>query len=175
MASRTATTVPVAAVRNSRLSMPNASPFRTPTQGPFCARIDKSGCKGGSPPHRSRCTSPPTAAQGPTPVAAGWRRVWPFLPGCPSLLERGTMLSVVKDIARRVAMAERRAGAIPERGCARRLAVIWPGRRNGAQPNRVTSDDRQGRSLLPTLNSEEARKFCLYNKHAAHPVGNLHP
>ena len=46
--------------------------------------------------------------------------------------------------------------AILDRACARRLAVIRPGRKNAAQPNRKTSVAKHERSFLPTPNSEEA-------------------
>ena len=46
--------------------------------------------------------------------------------------------------------------AILDRACARRLAVIRPGRKNAVQPNRKTSVAKHERSLLPTPNSEEA-------------------
>ena len=47
--------------------------------------------------------------------------------------------------------------AILDRACARRLAVIRPGRKNAVQPNRKTSVAKHERSLLPTPNSEEAK------------------
>jgi hypothetical protein len=50
--------------------------------------------------------------------------------------------------------------AILDRACARRLAVIRPGRKNAAQPNRKTSVAKHERSLLPTPNSEEAKKVA---------------
>jgi hypothetical protein len=46
--------------------------------------------------------------------------------------EPAAVLAAVKDAARRFAMA---LPAILDRVCARRLAVITPGRKNAAQPD----------------------------------------
>jgi len=54
------------------------------------------------------------------------------LPHSPGLPEPGAVLAAVNDAARR----KRWPAAIIDRGCARRLADVRPGRRNGScQPN----------------------------------------
>jgi hypothetical protein len=72
-------------------------------------------------------------------------------------IEPGAVLAAVKHASRRL---RRWPAAILDRACARRLAVIRPGRKNAAQPNRKTSVIKHERSFLPTPSSEEADFAC---------------
>ena len=81
----------------------------------------------------------------PAALGAGW-------PGT-RLAQRADVLACVKAAACRL---RRWPPASLDPGCARRLGSVWPGRRNGARPNRETPTRwawRQPRTLL--LNGEK--------------------
>ena len=134
-------------------------------------RRSRSGCRDALPRDRSRCGSPSRAASVRAPVAAGWYRASSCL-----LSPLDLVLSVAPCSPPSRTLRAAHGGwwpaAILDRGCARRLGVVRPGRRNGPfQPNRKTSVHKQERSLPPTPDSEEA--FLIYSILSSSPASFL--
>ena len=88
-------------------------------------------------------------------------------PTCPSVAPRTAPL---KDASRRAsAVAPARAGAILDRGCARRRGVVRPGRRNGPfQPNKETGSGgwqgppRQGADVSTHVQQRGSKSSCRH-------------
>src|SRR5271165_6574435 len=148
---------------SARCRGPGSLRHRNSDKQSGCPGENRSRYRGDVRQGQSRCGSRSMAESEPTPVAAELCHAWLILRTRPVLLEPGAVLAAVKDAARRT--SERWPAAILDRGCARPPAGRQAGTKKRPPVSRTKKHDEVGNtglpskgvSLLPMINSEEAR------------------